>query len=384
MHRVIDKLKRILKDIYYHLPLGFILKPIVLFESNPDYCDNPRGVYDRMIELGLNKKLKIVWFVTNRDRFDNVNIENVEFVDWNNIKKVNYYKKHAKYIIDCNRFIFKKNKAQFRIHLTHGTPIKFAGDYCKGVGRTDYVVQISDYFTEITKELFNVSDEQVISTGFPRNDILLKKNNCVFFPEIKRKKTICWFPTYRNHKNHSTGKNIFPYGIPSVNSEKELKELNNYLKKEGILLVIKLHPAEDTSIIKKLDFDYIKLVSDDIFDVDHTTLYHYLSNVDALITDYSSVYYDFLLTKKMIGLAICDIKEYSKVTRLVFDDFEKNVAGEYIYTFKDLLSFIHNVSINNDISYDDRMNKIKKYHKYFDDKSADRVISLMEKKGVIK
>ncbi len=377
-------IKRVFNKLYYYLPIGFLLKPIILFESNPDFCDNTRGVYERLLELGYNKKYKLVWFVCDKKKFNDINIENVEFIDWDDQKKINHYRRISKYIIDCNRFIFKTNKNQLRIHLTHGTPIKYAGDYCAYCGKLDYVIQISDYFTEITKSLFKVSDNMVLSTGFPRNDILLKKNNCIFFREIKRKKTICWFPTYRNHKSHSSGKNSFPYGIPGVNNEKELKELNNYLKKEDVLLVIKLHPAEDTSILKKLDFDYIKLLDDSIFDIDHTSLYHYLSNVDALITDYSSVYYDFLLTKRPIGLAICDIDEYIKTTKIIFDDYEEGVAGEYIYSFKDLLTFIHNLATGNDISYENRMKKITLYHKYLDDKSADRIIDIIEKRELKK
>ena len=96
------------------------------------------------------------------------------------------------------------------------------------------------------------------------------------------------------------------------------------------------------------------------------------------------MYYDFLLTDKPIGLAISDIKEYAKTTKLVFDDYEKNVIGEYIYSFKDLLDFIHHVSCDNDICYDKRMEKKKLYHKYCDDKSADRIIDIMKKRGLKK
>ena len=374
-------LRRILSKIYYHLPIGFLLKKVILFESNPDYCDNPRAVFDRMLELGLNKEYKLVWFVTNKEKFNDVHIDNVEFVDWEDKKLVKHYRNTSKYIMDCNRFIYKKNKHQLRIHLTHGTPIKFAGDYCKECGELDYVTQVSDYFTKITMELFQIPEEKVISTGFPRNDIILGNNPQIFFPEIKREKTICWFPTYRNHKGHSTGKNMFPYGIPSIDSEEELIKLNDVLKKDKVLMVIKLHPAEDTTILKKLNLDYIKLVEDDIFDTDHSTLYHYLSNVDALITDYSSVYYDFLLTKRPIGLAISDINEYTKTTRLIFDKFEDSVIGEYIYKFDDLLKFINNVSTGNDITHDKRLEMIKVYQKYDDNKSSDRIIELMKKKG---
>ena len=381
-----EMLKKLLNKIYYYLPIGFILKPIILFESNPDFCDNSRGVYDRLVELGYNKKYKLVWFVLDKTKFADIKDSNVEFVDISDKKKIRYYGFFAKYIIDCNRFIFKRNKYQFRIHLTHGTPLKYTPQYSLNSGKLDYLIQISDYFTKYDKELYNITDNQILSLGFPRNDILLKESYYVFFPDIKRKKTICWFPTYRNHKSHSSGKNILPYGIPAVNNEKELKELNEFLKKNETLLVIKLHPVEDTSILKELDFDYIKLIHDDIFDANHTILYHYMSNVDALITDYSSLYYDFLLTKKPIGMAISDIKEYSKHNQLIFDidSFETNLPADYIYNFDDLLKFIENVSKGNDVSYQKRMEKMKLYHKYFDDKSADRVIALMEKKGLRK
>lgn len=372
--------RKIINKIYYYLP-NWILKEIVLFESNPDFCDNTRGVYDRMIELGYNKKMKIVWFVSDKEKFSDISIENVEFVDYKEKKKIKYYNRHARYIIDCNNFIFKKNRNQIRIHLTHGTPIKFAGDYCMQCGNVDYVIQISDFFTNITHDLFKVPKEKIVSTGFPRNDIILNKNNSqVFFPEIKRKKTICWFPTYRNHKNHSNGTSKFPYGVPSVTSEQELKKLDKVLKEKNILLVIKLHPAEDTSNIKKLNLNNVKLVEDNIFDIDHSTLYHYLSNVDAFITDYSSVYYDYLLTERPIGLAISDIKEYTKITKIIFDKYEDGVIGEYIYNFDDLLKFIDNVSNNIDPMKEKRLAKVKIYHKYLDNKSSDRVIELLKKK----
>ena len=203
-------IKRILSKIYYYLPIGFLLKPIILFESNPDFCDNPRGVFNRLLELGYNEKYKLVWFVLDKKKFDDIKIKNVEFVNFSDKKKINYYRLFAKYIIDCNRYIYKRNKYQLRIYLTHGTPLKNVPEYCLQCGDLDYIVQISDFFTDITKNMYNVDYKNVITTGFPRNDLLLRKNNYVYFPELKRNKTICWFPTYRNHKNHSTGKSILP------------------------------------------------------------------------------------------------------------------------------------------------------------------------------
>ena len=63
------KLKKVLSRLYYNLPIKFLLRNIVLLESNPDFSDNTRGVYEKLIELGYNKKNKIVWFVSDKKRF---------------------------------------------------------------------------------------------------------------------------------------------------------------------------------------------------------------------------------------------------------------------------------------------------------------------------
>ena len=375
-------MKEKIKNIIYNLNYYFLMKNAVLFESNPDFCDNTRAVFERMVKLNLNKKYKLVWFVSDDKLFSDVKIKNVLFIGENKRIKRLFYNFFAKYIIDCNRFIRKRNKHQLRIHLTHGTPLKLASVYCGMAGEIDWLIQISDYFTKYNEELFNIDKSRIITTGFPRNDILLdKKNNYSFSPNIKRNKTICWFPTYRNHKDHLSGKKMFPFGIPTIDNKSKLEQLNEVLKKESVLLVIKFHPAEDTSFIKKCNLSNIKLINDESFSQKHLTLYHYLGNIDAMITDYSSVYYDFLLTDKPIGIAVPDINEYKKNNTIIYDNYEDYIVGEYIYNFDDLIKFVRNVSKNKDISYKDRVAKKKIYQKYCDENASNRVIDILLKNG---
>lgn len=387
------KLKKKLKEYLYNKNLKPILKNIILLESNPDFADNTKAVFDELIKRNLNRKYKIIWFVDNKSKFKDINIKNVKFIQRDSKLKnriiCRCYNMFAKYIIDCNKYIDKYNKCQFRIHLTHGAPLKLAKDYCAQVGNIDFVIQTSDFFTDTTSMLFNVDKKKIITTGFPRCDELFKDNRNLIevYPEMEREKTIVWFPTYRNHKafadksNNTYNMKIrFPFGVPCINSKKELIELNNLLSENKILLVIKLHPAEEASNIKKLDLSNLKLINDAIFEKDHTNLYQMISNVDALITDYSSIYYDFLLTKKPIGLAISDIEEYKKNVELLFEDYEKNIAGEYIYNFDDLKRFVKNVWQNKDIKYEDRLEKLKLYQKYYDGESSKRVVDILCKK----
>lgn len=205
------------------------------------------------------------------------------------------------------------------------------------------------------------------------------------YKQNDEEKLIVWMPTFRNHKNGNNSENKtdihFSFGVPTIETEKQINKLNKLLVEKNAKLIIKLHPAEDTSKLNNLDLSNIIIVKDNsIFEKEKLTVYHLLSVADALITDYSSIYYDYLLTDKPIGLAIPDIKEYSSHVELAFDNFEENVAGEYIYKFDDLIKFIKNVIDNNDITYEKRMEKKKLYHNYSDGKSSKRVLEILTDK----
>lgn len=330
-----------INDLIYKSNNKLLLKNYILLESKPDFSCNTKAVYDEMIRRGINKKYKLIWFVDDKNKFKDIKLKNVKFINYDE-KKINkikwvYYNIRCKYIIDCNKFVTKRNHRQIRIHLTHGEFIKIPREYCNLSGHIDYLIETSDYFKKINSELFQVPEDNILTTGYPRNDYIFDYDNRIeVYRDMKRDKTIFWIPTYRNHKfnknNSFFNTNIqFPYGIPTIKNSSDLKKLNNILKKNKTLLVIKFHPAEDISKIKKLDLSNIKLLEDDFFEKVHSNIYQLLSKADALITDYSSIYYDFLLTDKPIGLAIPDINEYKSHVELLYKDYENNIIGEYIY-----------------------------------------------------
>lgn len=382
-HMILKMLKEILKSFIYGLPIK--MKNYILLESIPTYSDNTKNVFLEMINRNINQKYKMIW-ITDEDtsKFSKIKYDNVYFINKNKINKVKlfYLRLHAKIIIDNNQYIIKLNKGQLKIHLTHGMPLKATDQYCRKIEKVDYITANSDFFKKELSKLFNIDEKCILITGSARNDDIIK-NNKILFPEFKRKKTIIWMPTYRNHKktdSYEGRTNIkFKYGIPCVNSEEELFKLNNILKNNEELLIIKLHPQEDRKNIKKLELSNIKLLDNDYFEYDES-IYDYLSSVDALITDYSTIYYDFLLTNKMIGLAIPDFKEYSKHVRLATKNYKKDIVGEYIYSFADLEKFVYNVANNIDDNLERRIKANKLYNKYHDGNSAKRIVDYIEDK----
>lgn len=380
-----SRIKDLLKKIGYKLPIKIFMRNTILLESNPSYADNTKFVFDEIIRRGLNKKYKIVWVVDDKEEFNDIEIPNVKFISRNNgiLEKIRFL--FAKYIIDCNQFILKRNKNQFRIHLTHGQPLKIATEYFSAVGEFDYMTTTSEYFKKIFEEDFKVEKDKIAITGFPRTDAFFYNEKPVeIFKEIKREKTILWMPTYRNHKyggnNPTYNMNInFKFGVPCINNLEELNRVNDLLKKNNILLVLKLHPAEDASKIDKLELSNIKMFDNNVFKENHTNIYNVLPLIDALITDYSSVYHDYLFSDKPIGLAISDLEEYTKHVKLITDDYKSVIKGEYIENFEDLYRFVENVINEEDKSKDERIKAKEMFNKYLDGKSSARVVDLLEK-----
>jgi len=390
------KLKTLIKIIYNPLKKGVTmivgslrLKNIIILESNPAFSDSTKEVFDKLIEKKVNDKYKIVWFVDNVEPFKDVHIKNVEFIKYfdpgnprfKKSKYALYCHKHAKIIMDNNRYIQKKNPKQVRIHLVHGSPIKNAIEYNLSMGDTDYVVTQSKFFAPMDSKVRDIDIDKIKPLGFARDDIIYNCKDFKFdkIDQFKDKKKILWLPTYRNHKIIGNKKSGLKYGLACIDNEKELLALNDKLKKRDVILMIKFHPAENTSIIENFNLSNVIILKDEELKKANIVLYQLFSKVDALITDYSSVYFDFGLTKKNVGLAISDIDDYIKNQGDFQYDYKDIVVGNYMYSNDDLLQFIDDVATDKDRTYKKRTETIKRYDDYGDGKAADRIYDLLKK-----
>ena len=370
-------IRKIIRKIYYYLPIKFLLKNYILFESNPDYADNTYYVYKQLLKEGYNDKYKLIWLVNNKDEFCDVSIKNVMFVNFGS-KEAKKYQKLAKFIIDSNKYVDKYNIHQYRIYLGHGMPIKFVASYAKNYGRLDNFLMTSPYFFRIFVDQIGVPRDILLSLGFPRNDqFFMKKEH---FKEIDGfDKIILWMPTYRKHVGGSGYESKLPYGVPSINNEDELLKINKMLSKFKSLLLIKLHPAEDVSFLKKMKLTNIMFTKNELLSDGHKNIYQLAQLTDALITDYSSMYFDYMLLDKPIGMAVEDIDEYKRNFPLFFDDFEKELPGEYIYGYDDLVTFLDNVCHGKDIKHDERNKMRQEYFTYNDGDASRRIVEELKK-----
>lgn len=370
-----------IKKIIYQKYPKLLVKNYIIFESNPDMSDNSLAVYNYFLKKKLNDKYKLIWFVDNPKKFKDYNIKNVKFVKifpktpFEKIKTI-YYNYSAKLIIDCNKYVHKKHINQTRIHLLHGIGYKKVDEYLSQCGVADYFILPGNYFFEFLAEKFNNSVDKFRDFGFARNDSLFKNI------DIKKKlnlqqncKLVLWLPTYRKHKNIKEI-NISDTLIPIYDNLEKLKELDEYLIKNNIYIYLKPHPAQDISSLTNEKLSNFRIILDaDLQDLG-VDLYEFLSGTDSLITDYSSVYFDYLLKRNMIGVTLDDYDYYKKY--LSCENYDEIISGEHIYNEKDFLKYLKNLK-NNNYNKEKYEEELKKYHTHLDGNSAKRLYEFIMK-----
>ena len=356
-------------------------KKIIIFEANPDFADNTYWFFKYLAEnTDVLKRYKSVWQVSEaskaKDELCGVKIKCF-------VKKPEtfsqwfihlYYRCNAKFIIDCNAYVHKKHKNQKRVFLGHGMPLKIVKSYDLLKGEVDMntitTYNLNEHFYDIGDK-----DEEMRNFGYCRTDILHKHKGI----RTDRDKTyIVWMPTYRQHAStgHLRIENNFPLGLPVIKSHEQMAEINEYLKENNTVLYLRPHPAQDVSIMKLDEMSNI-IIADNKY-LGEKQIYDFLTETDALITDYSSVYYDYLMIERPIALAIEDLEEFSAKWPMMFDDFKANYKTPYLYTIDDLKLFIKNVTTDNDTHKKERDEAKIRFYDYRDGKTCERVYNFMK------
>lgn len=364
---------------------SFPLKNIIIFESNPDYADNTYWFFKYLVEKKeIQKKYKLVWFVKKSDDKKEelcgasiVCVCEVPASFFEKLKKI-YYQSRAKYIIDCNTFVHKYSNRQKRVYLTHGMTLKTADRYLADNYDSDLTCITSTFFAPYFDSFVTDKNRNsVCVTGTPRNDEL--------FTDIRlfddNKKRIIWMPTYRQHKTASDMQmdNIFPFGIPVIKNKDDIEKLDRVLEKNNIELLFRPHPAQDLSRLNLESGTNIK-IADDTYIAEHkTNLYELMASTDALITDYSSVYYDYMLLDKPIALTLEDIDSFSKVWPLYIDKNDPHFVGVRINTTNELISFAKDIAAGKDILKTQREDANDIFNTVREPKACENIYNYMHK-----
>lgn len=233
----------------------------------------------------------------------------------------------SQYLINNSTFppYFIKKKGQIYLNTWHGTPLKAMGRNIKNspneLGNTqrnfmmaDYMLEPNEFSLEHFKEdymLDNFFKGKYILSGYPRNSAFFNENLKNEIKEkygLEDKNIVVYMPTWRGTLENKKS-NIQYFYTMHLLLEMEKKLPDNYV------IFVKLHNYTN-SLINYNNFTKIMKFPDDY------ETYEFLNIADCLITDYSSVFFDFANTGKKIILYAYDKEEYLS-DRGLYIDFDK-------------------------------------------------------------
>lgn len=243
------------------------------------------------------------------------------------------------------------------LNLWHGIPLKkigmeqknlswFTRKYYKYLFADNYegVVTTSSHLVHIMSRSFLVEPERIKVWGQPRNDVLFSSNSEgkgleeVFSGELPPyEKVVLYAPTFRDHEPTQ----LFPF------QDMDRERLCQWLEEKKIFLCIRLHLYDQTGYqwIQELDRtgSRIRFLNEDRT----VDIMEALKEFDLLITDYSSIYMDYLLTGKPVLFLPYDQEEYLKDRGMNFP-YDQVTPGPKPKTFQEFLNSMEDLLYNHD------------------------------------
>ncbi|WP_347100593.1 glycosyltransferase [Enterococcus gallinarum] len=309
--------------------------------------DNPFAIFKYLVESNKYKHYIHVWSLNDWE--DNKYVS--YYSKYHNVKFIKPYSKDYYYYLASAKYLFHnvtlppffiKKKEQVYTNTWHGTPLKTLGKEMEGNVTQNYNVQRNflqtDYLlspnTFTTDKLINSYDidgiytGEVLENGYPRIDSIFNKSDVLeSFLEKEgidlTKEVLLYAPTWRGATGRvqDTFEDLY----------KRLSYISAQIKSSDKQLLVKVHPLM-YQFIKNESFDGILFIPDW---VDANELLYF---VDILITDYSSIFFDFLVTNKPIIFFMYDKEEYQKTRGLYFN--LDDLPGEICVTNEELVSAI--------------------------------------------
>lgn len=354
----------------------------IVFESEGDFSDNARALYEYMLKKKLNKKYKIIWIVDEPNNYKNE--FNVKFISRKiKTKKEiqNFYEiiGKAKYLFFTHPFWYKKeNKDQVIINLWHGIPLKAGG---KDIHTTfDYITVPSEFSKNLFHKFIGSVESQYIITGSPRTDLMFEKNNSLkkITKLNNNTKAIICMTTFKQSTYMKDSDIIYPFVLPFIENINELKILNDNLKKLNIKLIIKIHHLQKTDLLSTITLSNILYIEDKDLNEKGIQLYELIGQTDALITDYSSIMFDYMLLNRPIGYFINDLEEYKEKRGFLVEDIDSYMIGKKMKSKEEFNDFLEDIINGKDQYKKEREKFAKKMHKYNDNHNCKRILEIFD------
>ena len=342
------------------------------------YADNAKYLFEW---INANTDIKAVWVTRNKEIYKKLKNLGFKVCKSYSLKAI-YYGLIAKvcvttHINTTTTMKFLNNPKTLLVQLWHGAPLKKIGsDSTLDGGKAEFknifekffcpfLTEKYDLVTAISNEdkskfhsAFNhfcshVTEQNIKITGYARNDILINKNPKDSF-------NVIYMPTFRNYGKDDV-KTLFEKFNP-IKFDKILGENN-------INLIIKVHPFNEPNSDIKSELENCK----NIKFANQNDANEILCQANILITDYSSCYFDFLLTERPIIFAPFDLGEYKQKYRELYYDYNDITPGPKCETWDEVIEWVVKFKNNSNPYLQERKILKNKFHIYQDANSCERI-----------
>lgn len=311
-------------------------KNTVLFVSfmGKNFNDSPKDIYEAMLKTQEFNDFKYVWAFTDPDKYKMG--KNTRTVKMDSFKYLVTALAADTWVTNVNieRGLHFKKKHTYYVNTWHGVPLKKVGNHVKG--RNDFNFSTVDLFTyssqfekDVYLEAFRLKEANLFKYGMPRNDLVIHNSQLIKDKvkenlKISDKKIILYAPTWHDD-------------IEDI-ADIDYKSWEKVLADEYVLLVKAHH-------FSKGAFSISNSFVHDVSDYENTN--ELIVAADILITDYSSIMFDFSILSKPILLLQKNIEKYKEERGVYFDliDFKLSMFKDD----KTLLDYIETGSFEQDI-----------------------------------
>lgn len=350
------KIKKVKKNkrliAYYLYNKLFTRMPVkdnyVILESffGKSYSDSPKYIYEYLSKNYPNK-YKYIWVLNKKTKIPYKSIQVKRF----SIRYC-YYMAVSKYNVFNVRQPewYCKREGNVFLETWHGTPLKklvfdqeevmgasplYKAQFYKQSRVWDYLVSANHFSSNVFRSAF-LYDKEMLEYGYPRNDILKSDHRDEIATRIRKKlnipegkKTILYAPTWRDDEYYGRGEYKFTLNLDLPRLKKEFAD--EYV----VLLRTHYFIADALDISEVQDFAINVSKYDDISEL-------YLVS-DLLITDYSSVFFDYANLKRPILFYTYDIEKYRDMIRGFYLDIDTELPGPLLYTNDEVVEAIKNI-----------------------------------------
>jgi CDP-glycerol glycerophosphotransferase len=338
--------RRMLRGVYYPLQQKLPLRDSVFFVSwKGKQCgDNPRAIADELRRRGDDREH--IWAVNDWSVAAPEGARTVLTGTEDYFEALG----RSRYVIanDDMQLNYHKRDGQVYVQTWHGTPLKRIGfdidqpqfisgtsyfdQLAQDVAKWDLLLSPNPFSTPIMRRAFRF-DGEIYESGYPRNDVLRSGNAGRVAAEVRQrlglpdgKRVVLYAPTWRDNQYYASGRYRFDFRL-------DLERAWQQLGDDHVILVRgHHHMADDVPAGARPGFAINVTAYPDISEL-------FLVS-DALITDYSSVMFDFAPTGRPILFFTYDLEQYRDSLRGFYFDFEAEAPGPLLATSDEVVAAI--------------------------------------------